>query len=109
VPDVPHWAEYRRRVALRGRRSSGAAVTLIESVRQDRRRSLTIFDQEYVETRGRARTVTRFSLTFRTLPVESIAGRLARVGFTVEAILGDYEGGPWDPRADTWLMLARRT
>ena len=26
----------------------------------------------------------------------------------VEAVLGDYRGGPWDERADVWIMLARR-
>ena len=29
-------------------------------------------------------------------------------GFRVDATLGDYQGGPWDPRADVWLLLARR-
>ena len=37
-------------------RTIGTTVTLIESVRQDRARQLTIFDQEYVERRGRAGT-----------------------------------------------------
>jgi hypothetical protein len=23
-------------------------------------------------------------------------------------VLGDYDGGPWDPRADVWLIVARR-
>lgn len=108
VPDVPQWSEYRRRVTLRGRRGSRTRITLIESVRQDRPRRLTIFDQEYVETSGSDRHVTRFSLSFRTLPVQTVVKRLARAGFAVEAILGDYTGGPWDPRADTWLVLARR-
>ncbi len=53
VPDLPRWSEYRRRTSLKGRRDARTTVTLVESVRQDRRRKLTIFDQEYVERRGR--------------------------------------------------------
>jgi hypothetical protein len=33
--------------------------------------------------------------------------RLERAGFEIEAILGDYRGGPWDERADTWVIIAR--
>ena len=52
VPDLPAWDEYRDRVRFRGRNRQGAARDAVESVRQDRRRKLTIFDQEYVERRG---------------------------------------------------------
>jgi SAM-dependent methyltransferase len=109
VPDLPRWAEYRRHVSLRGtglRR--GTHLTLVESVRQDRRRRLTVFDQEYVERRGRARRVHQFSLVFRTLSVPQMRRRVERAGFRVEAVLGGYDGGPWDTRADVWLILARR-
>jgi len=109
VPDLPRWSEYRQRVSLRGtglRR--GTHLTLVESVRQDRWRRLTIFDQEYVERSGRSRRVHAFSLVFRTLSVPQMSRRIERAGFRIEAVLGDYEGGPWDPRADVWLMLARR-
>ena len=34
--------------------------------------------------------------------------RLEKAGFRIEAVLGDYRGGPWDERADVWIMLARR-
>jgi ubiquinone/menaquinone biosynthesis C-methylase UbiE len=108
VPDLPRWAEYSRRVSLSGRRGRGTAIKLIESVRQDVRRGLTHFDQEYVESRGRQRRIHRFELTFRTLSIPQMARRLARAGFTVEAVLGDYQGGPWDPRADVWMILARK-
>lgn len=108
VPDLPRWSEYRRRTSLAGRRSAAATVTLIESVRQDRPRKLTIFDHEYIERRGRTRSVHRFSLTFRTLSVPQMAQRLERAGFVVDAVLGDYQGGPWDSRADVWVILARR-
>jgi SAM-dependent methyltransferase len=107
VPDLTRWQEYRRRVTLRGA-GRGAAIALVESVRQDRRRGLTIFDEEYVERRGRTRRRHRFSLAFRTLSVKQMTGRIARAGFRVDAVLGDYEGGAWHPRADAWLILATR-
>lgn len=108
VPDLPRWGEYHRRTSLKGPRGAKATVTLIESVRQDRRRRLTIFDHEYVERRGRVRSIHRFALTFRTLSVPQMARRLEAAGFAIQAILGDYRGGPWDERADVWVMLARK-
>ena len=108
VPDLPRWSEYDRRVSLSGRRAGGAQVTLIESVRQDRGRRLTIFDQEYVVADGRERKVHRFALTFRTLSVPQMSARLERAGFRIHAVLGDYLGGPWDARADVWMILAAR-
>jgi len=107
VPDVPNWKEYRDRVQLRGR-SGGRRITLVESVRQDRRRHLTVFDQRYVERTGRRVTEHRFSLTFRTLPLRAFLSRLARAGFSVDATYGDYKRHPWTADADTWLILARR-
>ena len=108
VPDLPQWSEYSGRTSLAGRRGKTTHLTLVESVRQDRRRRLTIFDQEYVERRGRQRRTHRFTLTFRTLSVRQMTERLDKAGFRIEAVLGDYEGGPWDPRADVWLILASR-
>ncbi len=81
VPDLPRWHEYKRKLSLHGRRSATTTLTLIESVRQDRRRRLTIFDQEYVERRGRTRRVHRFALTFRTLSVPQMVSRLEAAGF----------------------------
>jgi len=107
VPDVPRWREYSDRVTFRGR-SRGAEVTLVESVRQDRARGLTTFDERYVERRGRRIVERRFSLVFRTLTIDGMRRALARAGFTVEAVLGDYQGRPWDERADVWILLARR-
>jgi len=108
VPDLATWSEYNREVRLRGTTKRGAAVTLIESVRQDRKRGLTIFDEEFTERRGRATRRARFSLTFRTRPMAAIIDRLERAGFRVDTILGSYKGGAWDPRADVWVILARR-
>jgi SAM-dependent methyltransferase len=109
VADLPNWQEYRGERRLAGwRQGRRAYVTLTESVRQDRRRGLTIFEQEYVERRGRNRVARRFDLTFRTVSVPQMTARLERAGFTVSAVLGDYDGSPWDARAEVWLILAER-
>ena len=108
VADLPSWKEYSKRVSLRGRRSNGARVTLIESVRQDRARKLTLFDQEFVERVGRTTRKRHFTLAFRTLSVKQMTRRLEKAGFEISALLGDYRGGPWDQRADAWIILAKR-
>jgi SAM-dependent methyltransferase len=110
VSDLASWSEYERRVKLRGPAGRGLShITLIESVRQDRARGLTLFDQEFVERRGSSSRSCSFSLAFRTVSVEAMTARLERHGFRVSAVLGDYQGGPWDPRADVWLILATRS
>ena len=108
VPDLPQWDEYDRRTSLAGTRGRGTEITLIETVRQDRARRLTIFDHEYIESKGRSRRVHRFSLTFRTLSVPQMSNRLESGGFRIRAVLGDYLGGPWDKRADVWIIIAER-
>jgi ubiquinone/menaquinone biosynthesis C-methylase UbiE len=108
VCDVPAWQEYRRRVRMRGRGPGGSHVVLVESVRQDRSRKLTVFEQEYTERRGKAEQVHRFSLAFRTLPLPEMLSRVESAGFRVETVLGDYDGRPWDLRADVWLIVARK-
>ena len=108
VADLPSWKEYSKRVSLRGRRGAIAHVTLVESVRQDRARKLTIFDQEFVERRGRSISKRRFRLAFRTIGVRQMKDRLEKAGLEVSALLGDYRGGPWDPRAEAWIILARK-
>jgi ubiquinone/menaquinone biosynthesis C-methylase UbiE len=110
VPDLPVWKEYRNQVRFRGVRRGGTSrIVLVESVRQDRERGMTIFDQLYIERRGRARTTRAFSLVFRTLSIPQMTRRLERAGFRITAVLGDYAGKPWDPRADVWLILAERS
>jgi SAM-dependent methyltransferase len=109
VPDLPRWREYERRVSLDDRARTGRRIRLVESVRQDPRRGLTVFDEEFVVSRGRGRLASRhrFSLTFRTLRLDVVKRRLAKCGLAVEAVFGDYHGGPWTPDADTWLVMAR--
>ena len=109
VPELPRWQEYHRRVGLRGAMSGGRRVTLIESVRQVPEHGLTVFEQEFLEWRGRSRTVHRFSLAFRTVTVPQVAERLERAGFRVDAVLGDYAGEEWSPDADVWVIIARRS
>ena len=108
VPDLPKWQEYRGQVTLKGRSADGGQITLIESVRQDRRRGLTIFDEEFTERRGRRVERRRFSLTFRTVALPAVVRQLEAAGFRVDAVLGDYRGAPWHDEADVWVILARR-
>jgi len=108
VPDVPNWREYDNKVQLRGHTKAGTRLTLVESVRQDRRRRLTVFQQEYIERRGRNEVRHRFELTFRTLTIAQMRTRLERAGFCVDSVLGDYHGGLWDSRADVWIILAKK-
>ena len=107
VPDVPKWREYANKVQLRGR-AAGAELTLVESVRQDRKRRLTTFEQRYIERRGGRTRNHCFELVFRTLSVPQMSRQLERAGFQVDAVLGDYRGRPWDDRADVWIIMARR-
>ena len=108
VPDLPRWSEYEARRTLSGRLGRGTTISLIESVSQDRARRLTIFDQRYISTRRGERRQHNFTLTFRTLSIRQMTHRLERAGFAIDVVLGDYQGGPWDPRADVWVILARR-
>jgi SAM-dependent methyltransferase len=107
VPDLPRWSEYSGRVTLSGTRAHGR-LTLRESVRQDRGRRLTSFDQEYVQRRNGRVERHRFSLVFRTLSIRQMRHRLEKAGLRVRAVLGDYQGGPWHRDADVWMMLAGR-
>ena len=108
VADLPAWDEYTNRKSLTGRRGpNGKPIALIESVKQDRRKHITRFEQEFVEGRGRSATRRRFTLAFRTLTVPEMVQRLEKAGLEVTDLLGDYQGGPWDLRADVWIILAR--
>ena len=109
VADLPAWDEYSNRTTLRGERGPhGRPIKLIETVKQDRKNHITRFEQEFVEGRGRTATRRRFKLAFRTLTVPQMVERLERAGLKVAAVLGDYQGGPWDLRAEVWIILARK-
>ena len=109
VADLPAWDEYSKRVSMRGKQGpSGKPISLIESVTQDRARRITRFEQEFVEGRGRAAMRHKFSLAFRTLTVPQMVRQLEKAGLEVAALLGDYQGGPWDLRAEVWIILARK-
>jgi len=110
VADLPSWQEYEKRISLRGwrRRPGGAHVTLTETVRQDRGKGLTIFDQEFTERRGHTTQSRTFSLAFRTLSVPQMVRRLEKAGFEITALLANYRGRPRDPRAELGVILAKR-
>jgi ubiquinone/menaquinone biosynthesis C-methylase UbiE len=108
VADLPAWEEYSKRTSMRGKRGpNGKPIALIESVKQDRKNHITRFEQEFVEGRGKSATRTSFTLAFRTVSVPQMVQRLEKAGMEVSAVLGDYQGGPWDLRADVWIILAR--
>ncbi|HXT68896.1 MAG TPA: class I SAM-dependent methyltransferase [Vicinamibacterales bacterium] len=107
IPELTSWRPYQRQVRFRGK-LGGAHVMLVESVRQDRRRGLTIFDEEFTVRRGRSVTRRRFPLSFRSLPMESVLNRLDAAGFDVEAVQGSYRGGVWTPDSDVWIVTAVR-
>ena len=107
VPDLPSWQTYRKEMRLRGR-LNGAGVTLVESVRQDRRRGLTIFDEEFIVGAGPRARRHQFSLTFRTLAMSAFLDRLTAAGFSVEAVHGDYRGGEWTVESDAWVVITTR-
>ena len=109
VADLPAWDEYSDRVSLRGECGpQGGPIKLIESVKQDRKKGITRFEQEFVEGRGKKATSRKFSLAFRTVTVPQMVSRLETAGLEVSALLGDYQGGPWDLRAEAWIILARK-
>lgn len=109
VADLPAWQEYSKVTKLRGWRPGRKAyLTLVESVRQDRRKGLTVFEQEYVESRARGKRSQRFTLAFRTISIAQMASRLERAGLKVRAKLGSYDGDPWTKDSDTWIVIAER-
>ena len=109
VADLASWNQYRGQIRLRGWRSGRKAhVTLLESVRQDRRQGLTLFEQEFVERRGSATTRKQFSLAFRTLSLPQMTRRLEKASLQVTSRLGSYDGDPWTPQSETWILVAER-
>ena len=107
VPDVANWDEYTNQRRFHGR-AGAAMLTLYESVRRDRRRGLTTFEERYVVQRGRQVREHRFDLVFRTLTVPAMTRLLRRAGFDIEATLGNYRRGPWHAAADVWIILAKK-
>jgi len=108
VPDLADWETYQRQTRFIG--TLGARrVRLVESVRQDRARGLTIFDEEFTLGAGRRARVHRFSLTFRTLAMGDVLARLERAGLEIDAVQGSYRGGVWTEDADVWIIIARRS
>ncbi len=107
IPELANWRPYTRETRFRGA-LAGAQVTLVESVRQDRKRGLTIFDEEFTVRRGRTVTRRRFPLSFRSLKMDTVLARLDAAGFDVDTVTGAYRGGPWTPDSDVWIVTAER-
>jgi hypothetical protein len=76
-------------------------------VRQDRKQGLTIFDQEFTERRGAETQSRTFSLAFRTLSVPQWSGASRRPGSRSRRCWATT-AARWDPRADVWVILARK-
>ena len=88
---------------------NGKPIALVESVKQDRKNHITRFEQEFVEGRGKRRDPAEIH-AWRSGPCRcrKWCSGSKRPGFEVTALLGDYQGGPWDLRAEVWIILARR-
>jgi SAM-dependent methyltransferase len=105
--EVASWPEYRNRVRWRQRPDAPRDATLIESVRQDRARRLTVFRQQYTQRRRR-RTITRdFDLCFYTPSVRQLHAMLRRAGFHVDGTT-DYAGLAWQKGSDSLVVRATR-
>jgi SAM-dependent methyltransferase len=105
--EVPRWPEYRNRVRWRQPKNSTRDATLVESVRQDRAKRMTIFRQVYTQRR-RSGTIRRdFELCFYTPSLSQLRSQLAAAGLTVEPPR-DYEGRAWHSRSGTLVVRARR-
>jgi SAM-dependent methyltransferase len=107
VPDVKNWDEYTNQRRFHGR-AGAAMLTLYESVRRDRRRGLTTFEERYVVERGRQVREHRFDLVFRTLTMPAMT-RLLRPG----GLRHRGDAGRLPPRAlardaDVWIILAKK-
>ena len=110
VADLPSWQEYRKRVSLKGWRSRGRRARHAhrdgapgpEAGLDDLRSGV------HASAAAPGRATRTFSLTFRTLSVPQMVRRLEKAGFEITALLGDYKGREWDPRADVWVILARK-
>ena len=83
-------------------------MRLTESVRQDRAKGLTIFDQEDEERRGGTTAVEALLADVPDDLGRGHAPRSSAPASTIDAVLGDYDGGPFDARADVWIILARK-
>ena len=98
-----------RRVSLHGRRDAKTTLTLDRIGPPGSRGASSRSSIRNTSNDADAcSTVHRFALTFRTLSVPQMTRRLERAGFAIQAVLGDYQGGPWDERADVWVIVAHK-
>jgi SAM-dependent methyltransferase len=103
VPDLATWQAYQRQTRFRGT-LRGQPLTLVESVRQDHRQGLTMFDEEFIVGRTPRAERHAFTLTFRTIPMRDMLERLTKTGFVIDGVRGSYRGAAWQEDADVWLV-----
>ena len=108
VADLPAWQEYTKRVSLRGRRANGTRITLIESVRQDRATQADVLRTGIRRAPGpRGDAASSSRCRFAPLSVPQMARAAGEGRPRGDRLLGDYRGGPWDSRAEAWIILAQ--
>ena len=109
VADLPSWQEYRE-----ARQPQGLAAPTGRRARHADRDGAPGPQAGADDLRSGVHRAARpedarratFSLAFRTLSVPQMVRRLEKAGFEITALLGDYSGREWDPRADVWVILA---
>lgn len=105
--EVPRWPEYRNRVRWRQPKDSTRDATLVESVRQDRAKRMTIFRQVYTQRRRRGTIKRDFELCFYTPSLSQLRSQLASAGLVMEPPR-DYDGRAWHSRSDTLVVRAKK-
>ena len=108
VPDVPNWREYANRIQLKGQgrgRRTPDPRRVGPAGSQEAPHDLRADLHRAPGHQGDGAHV-RPDVPHAADPDLHETPRTA--GFAIEAVLGDYRGGPWDERADVWIMLARR-
>ena len=107
VPDVPRWQEFAPREPARHARSAWRAGDA-DRIRASGPRSRPDHLRPGVRRRHRPRAPHASLLAdiSRTVGIQPLRRRLERAGFRIDAVLGSYDGAPWDPRADVWVILA---
>lgn len=111
-PDLPYLESISGIQELADRwegRSTGAEVLKWTTRRLDASRQLqeTEFVYEEVFPDGRSRE-TRLAFFLRYVMPEEGARLLARAGFTVEALLGDFDGGRYCDSSERLIFIARK-
>ena len=103
--EVARWPEYRNRVRWRQPKQSNRDATLVESVRQDRGRRITVFRQVFTQRRQKQTIRRDFELCFYTPSLRQLRAQLQQAGFHVEPPT-DYDGTAWNSRSASLVVRA---